>query len=127
MTRKIIKAINVGVDTVDCPLVAGGSVGAYRVGMGTADIEWLSTKEAARRLGVTPRTLYRFIDDGQLGAHRMGRVIRVQEAEVADFINRCRIQPGSLEALSDQALSDQALSDQAMSDGDPAEPADLGT
>ena len=44
MTRKIIKAINVGVDTVDCPLVAGGSVGAYRVGMGTADIEWLSTK-----------------------------------------------------------------------------------
>ncbi|HMR94634.1 MAG TPA: helix-turn-helix domain-containing protein [Microthrixaceae bacterium] len=80
--------------------------------MGTADIEWLSTKEAARRLGVTPRTLYRFIDDGQLVAHRMGRVIRVQEAEVADFIDRCRIQPGSLEA---------------MSEGGPAEPADLGT
>lgn len=127
MIRNAINTLGVSADIVDCQLVAGSSVGAYRVGMGTADIEWLSTKEAARRLGVTPRTLYRFIDDGQLVAHRMGRVIRVQEAEVADFIDRCRIQPGSLEALSDQALSDQALSDQAMSDGDPAEPADLGT
>ena len=63
----------------------------------TADIQWLNTAETARRLGVTPRTLYRFIDDGQLPAYRFGRVIRLKESEVAEFIERCRIEPGSLE------------------------------
>jgi excisionase family DNA binding protein len=63
----------------------------------TADIQWLNTAETARRLGVTPRTLYRFIDEGQLPAYRFGRVIRLKESEVADFIERCRIEPGSLE------------------------------
>ncbi len=67
------------------------------VGVSTADIEWLNTAETARRLGVTPRTLYRFIDDGQLAAYRFGRVIRLKESEVADFIERCRIVPGSLD------------------------------
>ena len=60
---------------------------------------WLSTAEAAKRLGVTPRTLYRFIDEGQLPAYRMGRVIRLREGEVDAFIETCRIQPGTLEHL----------------------------
>ena len=64
--------------------------------MGTADIEWLNTTETARRLGITTRTLYRFIDDGQLPAYRIGRVIRLKETEVSDFIDNCRIEPGSL-------------------------------
>lgn len=64
----------------------------------TADIEWLNTKESARRLGITPRTLYRFIDDGKIPAYRLGRVIRLKESEVADFIERSRIVPGTLEA-----------------------------
>jgi len=63
----------------------------------TANIEWLNTAETARRLGVTPRTLYRFIDDGQLPAYRFGRVIRLKESEVAEFIESCRINPGSLD------------------------------
>lgn len=64
----------------------------------TADIHWLNTAETARRLGVTPRTLYRFIDDGQLPAYRFGRVIRLKESEVAEFIENCRIQPGTLDS-----------------------------
>ena len=71
----------------------------------TADIEWLNTAETARRLGVTPRTLYRFIDDGQLPAYRFGRVIRLKETEVADFIERCRIVPGSLDAVDGVELA----------------------
>ena len=106
MTRKIIKAINVGVDTVDCPLVAGGSVGAYRVGMGTADIEWLSTKEAARRLGVTPRTLYRFIDEGLIAGYRFGRVIRLKQSDVDSFIESSRIEPGTLDHLYPEVVGD---------------------
>lgn len=62
-------------------------------------IVWLSTAEAAHRLGITSRTLYRFIDEGQVPAYRFGRVIRLQRAEVDAFIERSRIQPGTLEHL----------------------------
>ena len=67
--------------------------------MSSSDIRWLSTAESARRLGITPRTLYRFIDEGQLPAYRLGRVIRLKEAEVEAFIEACRIEPGTLEHL----------------------------
>ena len=65
---------------------------------------WLSTAEAAKRLGITPRTLYRFIDGGQLPAYRFGRVIRLQEDEVDAFIETCRIEPGTLEHLYPEAV-----------------------
>jgi excisionase family DNA binding protein len=48
---------------------------------------------------VTLRTLYRFIDEGQLPAYKMGRVIRLQASDVDDFIARARIVPGTLEHL----------------------------
>jgi excisionase family DNA binding protein len=70
----------------------------YRRGV-APDIEWLSTAEAAARLGITPRTLYRFLDEGQLPGYRFGRVIRLQAADVDAFIERSRIEPGSLEHL----------------------------
>jgi excisionase family DNA binding protein len=65
----------------------------------SGDIEWLSTQEAARRLGITTRTLYRFVDQGELPAYRMGRVIRLQASDVDRFIEGSRIQPGTLEHL----------------------------
>ena len=65
----------------------------------SSEIAWLSTAEAAVRLGITTRTLYRFIDEGQLPAYRFGRVIRLKENEVDTFIESCRIEPGSLEHL----------------------------
>lgn len=64
-----------------------------------AEIEWLSTQDAARRLGITPRTLYRFIDLGELPAYRLGRVIRLKAADVDAFIESSRIEPGTLEHL----------------------------
>ena len=67
--------------------------------MGTSELRWLGTAEAARRLGITPRTLYRFIDEGQLPAYRFGRVIRLKEGEVDAFVETCRIAPGTLEHL----------------------------
>ncbi|MGD9796760.1 MAG: helix-turn-helix domain-containing protein [Acidimicrobiia bacterium] len=63
------------------------------------EIVWMSTQEAARRLGVTPRTLYRFVDEGELPAYRMGRVFRLQQADVDAYIERSRVEPGSLEHL----------------------------
>ena len=60
---------------------------------------WLSTAEAARRLGLTSRTLYRFIDDGRIPAYRFGRVIRLKQADVDAFIDASRIEPGTVEHL----------------------------
>ena len=62
-------------------------------------IRWLSTKEASERLGITLRSLYRFIDEGDLVAYKFGRVIRIQAADVDRFIESSRIAPGSLEHL----------------------------
>lgn len=45
------------------------------------------------------RTLYRFIDEGQLPAYKMGRVIRLQARDVDAFIAGARIAPGTLEHL----------------------------
>ncbi len=61
--------------------------------------QWLSTRDASARLGVTLRSLYRFIDAGQLAAYKFGRVIRLKEADVDRFIEACRIAPGDLEHL----------------------------
>ena len=65
----------------------------------TDRIRWLSTKDAAEQLGVTLRSLYRFIDEGDLVAYKFGRVIRIQEPDVEKFIEASRIAPGSLEHL----------------------------
>ena len=62
-------------------------------------IQWMNTKEAAERLGITLRSLYRFIDEGSLAAYKFGRVIRLKAADVEQFIDACRISPGSLEHL----------------------------
>ena len=81
------------------------SVATTVIAVSTADIEWLNTNETAKRLGITPRTLYRFIDDGKIPAYRFGRVIRLKESEVAEFIEPSRIVPGTLDAA---AVEDEA-------------------
>ena len=60
---------------------------------------WLSSKEAAQRIGVTQRTLYRFIDEDRLPAYRLGRVIRLKVLDVEAFIEAGRIRPGTLQHL----------------------------
>lgn len=65
----------------------------------TAPITWLGTREAAAYLGVNPRTLYRLIDDGSLPAYRIGRVIRLTQADLDAFLESQRVRPGSLEHL----------------------------
>lgn len=59
-------------------------------------IEWLSTKEAAGRLGITTRTLYRLIDEGSIPAYRIGRVLRLQATDIDAFVDASRVEPGQL-------------------------------
>jgi excisionase family DNA binding protein len=69
----------------------------------TGSVEWLSTADAARMLGITPRTLYRFINQGDLPAYRFGRVIRVKRDDVETFVEASRIEPGTLDHLSPES------------------------
>ncbi|MHB8439035.1 MAG: helix-turn-helix domain-containing protein [Acidimicrobiales bacterium] len=71
-------------------------------------VRWLSTKEAAEQLGVTLRSLYRFIDEGSLRAYKFGRVIRLRPEDVDVFVESCRIEPGTLEHLYPELKSDEA-------------------
>ncbi|MFT7474276.1 MAG: excisionase family DNA binding protein [Verrucomicrobiales bacterium] len=75
--------------------------------MTQADGDWLSTKEAASALGLTPRTLYRLIDEGQLPAYRFGRVIRLKQTEIDSFVDNSRIEPGELEHLYPEAAPNE--------------------
>jgi excisionase family DNA binding protein len=87
--------------------------------MTSEPISWLSTKECCARLGVTVRTLYRFIDEGQLVAYQMGRVIRVQEPDLEKFIESVRIAPGSLAHLyPDTGSPDGAVGDEQIEEPD---------
>ena len=91
------------------PLTVSGWV--YGGDMADTEIQWLSTADAARRLGVTTRTLYRFIDGGDLAAYRFGRVIRLKAGEVDEFIEKCRIEPGTLEHLYPEPNTDTSARD----------------
>jgi excisionase family DNA binding protein len=59
----------------------------------------MTTHQAARCLGLVPRTVYRLIDHGYLSAYRFGRVIRLRQIDVDDYIAACRVQPGELRHL----------------------------
>lgn len=47
--------------------------------------EWLKPIDAARRLGVSTKELYRLIDQGRLPAYRFGRVVRLLADDVEEY------------------------------------------
>ncbi len=53
----------------------------------------------AKHLGVNLRTLYAIIDSGELPAFKIRRAIRLKRADVDAFLERCRVQPGTLSHL----------------------------
>lgn len=60
---------------------------------------WLGTQDAARQLGITARTLYRLINEGEIPAYKLGRVLRLKHSDVETFLEGARVQPGDLEHL----------------------------
>lgn len=96
------------------PQLETAEIGQPEIGrpeMPQAEIRWLNTGAAAKRLGVTVRTLYRLIDEAQLPAYKFGRVIRLQQAEVDEFIRRSRIPAGSLEHLYPESRKETSDTD----------------
>lgn len=65
---------------------------------------WVSSKDAARYLGLNLRTLYRLIGDGALPAYKFGRVIRLKLGDLEEFVEAARIVPdASVENLPSPA------------------------
>ena len=61
--------------------------------------EWLSAPEAAKALGLTLRTVYSIIDGGDLVAYKFRRVLRIKRADLDDYMERSRVNPGDLSHL----------------------------
>ena len=57
---------------------------------------WMETRAPATECGVTTRTLYRFINEGELPAYRFGRVLRLRKTDIDEFVESKRVAPGSL-------------------------------
>ncbi len=84
--------------------------------MADTQITWVSTKAAAEYLGITPRTLYRLVDEGQLPAYKFGRVLRLKQADVDAFVESARVEPGTLKHLYPEGRVKGT--DDQQSDGD---------
>ena len=50
----------------------------------------LTVAEVAERLAVSTRTVRRLIDSGELVTHRVGRAVRISEADLAAYAREAR-------------------------------------
>jgi excisionase family DNA binding protein len=53
---------------------------------------FLKVHEIARRLGVGKTALYSWLSRGDIAYNRVGRAIRIQEADVETFLARTRVE-----------------------------------
>lgn len=56
---------------------------------------WLSADAIAEHLGVTKDTVYSWIAERQMPAHKVGRLWKFQASEVDDWVRRGRTVGGS--------------------------------
>jgi len=56
----------------------------------------MSTDEAARYLGIVPRTLRSFVERGEVPAFRLGRVLRYRVTDLDDYLESVRVRTGDI-------------------------------
>ncbi len=55
-----------------------------------ADQLFLTVKDVAQRLQLSPKSVRRLIDEGMLRIHRFGRAIRIAEEDLNQFLKLTR-------------------------------------
>lgn len=55
-----------------------------------ADQPFLTVKDVAQRLQLSPKSVRRLIDEGMLRFHRFGRAIRIAEEDLARLLKLTR-------------------------------------
>jgi excisionase family DNA binding protein len=58
--------------------------------------DWLTTTQTMALLGVTRVLVYKLIDSGELPAYQVGRNVHLKRSDVLEFIEACRVEPGTL-------------------------------
>ena len=53
----------------------------------------MGTTEAARYLGVIHRTLHGLIEDGELRAHKLGRITRLRREDLDAYLDVHQVRP----------------------------------
>lgn len=49
---------------------------------------WITVVDVAQHLGVAAITIYRWLEKGQIPAHRVGRQWRFNQAEIDEWVKR---------------------------------------
>lgn len=47
---------------------------------------WLTVEETAQKLRISSASVYKMVDSGEIPSHRVGRSIRINEAELDDVL-----------------------------------------
>lgn len=55
-----------------------------------SDVEMLTVREIASRLGLSKMTIYRLVDAGTIPAVRVGRSLRVSREDFESYLGRVR-------------------------------------
>lgn len=66
--------------------------------------QWLGTPAASSYLGIGLRKMYRLIDQGDIPAYQMGRVLRIKQQDLDAYLEQARVEPGSLRHLRPRGL-----------------------
>lgn len=53
---------------------------------------WFTVQEAADFLGVNRRFVYRLTEEGRIAKHKMGRLVRLDRADLEEFIAETRVE-----------------------------------
>ena len=64
---------------------------------------WLNTDDAAAYIGITPATLRRLVERGEVVAFQIGRVRRYRQADLDAFLESARVTPQALRCFGGQA------------------------
>jgi excisionase family DNA binding protein len=58
---------------------------------GDPNQEFLTIREAAANFHVSTRTVRRWIEDGEIPAYRVGRIVRIARSDLEAFLARHRV------------------------------------
>jgi len=56
-------------------------------------MEVLTTQEAAKKLGVSTRTMRRLVAQRRIRFWRVGRLVRLRGEDVDSYLSRCMVEP----------------------------------
>jgi excisionase family DNA binding protein len=61
--------------------------------------EMLTIEEAAQRIRMSTRYVRRAVAERRIAFHRLGRAIRIDPADLAEFMNENRVEPMTAESV----------------------------